>query len=69
MDSHQQELDSLPDFLSNQLSFDPTILNQVGTLCSVSHKGRRGGGGGGGGGIGAQHCLLFTVFMQHRIVV
>ena len=30
LDTHQQELDSLPDFLSNQLSFDPTILNQVG---------------------------------------
>ncbi|CAI7989860.1 Heat shock factor protein 1 [Geodia barretti] len=28
LDTHQQELDSLPDFLSNQLSFDPTILNQ-----------------------------------------
>lgn len=28
IDSHQLELDSLPDFLSNHLSVDPTLLNQ-----------------------------------------
>ena len=29
LDSYQQELDSLPNFLSNQLSVDPSIINQV----------------------------------------
>lgn len=29
IDNHQQELDSLPNFLSNQLSVDPNILTQV----------------------------------------
>lgn len=32
IDSHQLELDSLPDFLSNHLSVDPTLLNQVNCL-------------------------------------
>ena len=36
IDSHQLELDSLPGFLSSQLSVDPTFINQVTptpTLC------------------------------------
>jgi hypothetical protein len=32
MDNHQQELDSLPNFLSHQLSVDPSVLNQFITL-------------------------------------